>query len=128
MTTKKFKIVVLGDVSVGINEISIREEACLVFICCTKSDLLSKGNQKVSVEQIKSRADICNAKIFITSSKTGEGIYEMFQSIASQLLLKDDYKAKINVDVAAGNSIRRNLQRNLVLMRRNALKIKFNSS
>ncbi|RWS25675.1 ras-related protein Rab-24-like isoform X3 [Leptotrombidium deliense] len=59
---------------------------CELYICCTKNDLVTKENIKISSDQIETTANTFKAKVFTTSSKTGEGVHELFRQIINDLI------------------------------------------
>merc|ERR1712244_154312 len=74
-----------------ISELKKMEENCRIYVCATKTDLL-KGNNKNRVIDYHNTTDFCeeiNAKLYETSSKSGENITEMFQEIAKDYV--DNY-------------------------------------
>ena len=68
------------------------EENCRIYICATKIDLL-KGNNKNRVIDYHNTTDFSeeiNARLYETSSKSGENIVEMFQEIANDYVNNQD--------------------------------------
>jgi len=75
-----------------IAELKKMEEKCRIYMCATKTDLLN-GNNKNRVIDYHNTTDFCeeiNAKLYETSSKSGENIVEMFQEIANDYVNNQD--------------------------------------
>ena len=74
-----------------IKELRKFEESCKIYICATKADLVTgntnKRRRKVDYHTTTDLAEEIGAVVFETSSKTGEGVEELFQRVA------DDYLA-----------------------------------
>ncbi len=73
-----------------IDELRKFEEDCKIYICATKVDLVAgevarKRRRKVDYHNTTDLADEIGAVVFETSSKTGDGVDELFQRIV------DDY-------------------------------------
>eukprot|EP00112_Aurelia_sp_Birch-Aquarium-sp1_P024382 Seg7694.2 transcript_id=Seg7694.2/GoldUCD/mRNA.D3Y31 product="Ras-related protein Rab-24" protein_id=Seg7694.2/GoldUCD/D3Y31 len=65
-----------------IKEIKVHEESCQVYLCGTKKDLLEKKRRGVDHYDATDYTDVIGAKLYETSSKTGENVEEIFQAIA----------------------------------------------
>ena len=68
------------------------EESCRIYLCATKTDLL-KGSNRTRVIDYHNTTDFSeeiNAKLYETSSKSGENIVEMFQEIANDFVHNQD--------------------------------------
>eukprot|EP01089_Gocevia_fonbrunei_P021971 TRINITY_DN8706_c0_g1_i2.p1 TRINITY_DN8706_c0_g1~~TRINITY_DN8706_c0_g1_i2.p1 ORF type:complete len:204 (-),score=46.93 TRINITY_DN8706_c0_g1_i2:123-734(-) len=73
------------------DELKVTEKDCALYIVGTKADVILTGTteQEPSRSEIQEYGASIGAKIFITSAKTGDGINEVFQTIA-----EDYQKAK----------------------------------
>ena len=74
-----------------IKELRKFEESCKIYICATKTDLVAgsatnKKRRKVDYHATTDLADEIGAIVFETSSKTGEGVGELFQRVADDYL------------------------------------------
>lgn len=65
-----------------IKEVRGHEENCEVYLCGTKKDLLEQRSRGIDHFDSTDYADVIGAKLFETSSKTGENVDELFQAIA----------------------------------------------
>lgn len=67
-----------------VDELRKHEEKCQIFLCGTKNDLIKEEGKfrAISYHDVQDYADDIGAKMFETSSKTGEGIAELFCQIA----------------------------------------------
>ncbi|XP_049521805.1 ras-related protein Rab-24-like isoform X5 [Dermacentor silvarum] len=67
-----------------VNELRKHEEKCQIFLCGTKNDLIKEEGKyrAINHHDVLDYADEIGAKMFETSSKTGEGIAELFCQIA----------------------------------------------
>merc|ERR1712080_211240 len=66
-----------------VQEIKGHEEACKIYLCGTKCDLLENGKERaIDKYDIDDYAETINADVFETSSRTGEKISELFDKIA----------------------------------------------
>ncbi|RWS22616.1 ras-related protein Rab-24-like protein [Leptotrombidium deliense] len=61
-------------------------EKIRIYFCVLKSDLIDISQRMFGVELLKYRAKEMNAKVFVTSSKTGEGIQKMVAEITRDLI------------------------------------------
>ncbi|KAG8200958.1 hypothetical protein JTE90_020595 [Oedothorax gibbosus] len=83
-----------------ISELLSYEQNCKVYLCGTKKDLIKNGGKPRAVDyhSVTDYADeIMAASVFETSSKTGEGVYELFYKIAENFA-----KEKVVGDSANG--------------------------
>ncbi|XP_063992846.1 ras-related protein Rab-24-like [Diachasmimorpha longicaudata] len=70
-----------------VRELRRVEEKCRIYLCGTKNDLLEMGHEPTpSLEAVEIYTSGIQAKFFITSSKTGENVCEMFREIAEDFL------------------------------------------
>lgn len=69
-----------------VNELKKHEESCKIYLCGTKKDLIRENRNARSVDYHTTTdyADEINSKLFETSSKTGEGVQELFLDIATE--------------------------------------------
>eukprot|EP00800_Vazella_pourtalesii_P011596 TRINITY_DN278_c3_g1_i1.p1 TRINITY_DN278_c3_g1~~TRINITY_DN278_c3_g1_i1.p1 ORF type:complete len:208 (-),score=13.24 TRINITY_DN278_c3_g1_i1:180-803(-) len=68
-----------------VDELNSHEEGCFVYMCGTKLDLVQEGIQPRCVEHnvVQAFADDIHARKYVdTSSKSGQNIEELFQTIA----------------------------------------------
>jgi len=72
-----------------VDELLGNEEGCDIYVVGTKLDLVQEGTERGRTpEEVKDYAKKIDAKIFETSSKTGQGIDELFQDIAETYVRK----------------------------------------
>jgi len=72
-----------------VDELLSNEEDCDIYVVGTKLDLVQEGMDRGrSLQEVKEYATKINAKVFETSSKTGEGIEPLFQDIADVYISK----------------------------------------
>ncbi|XP_076650436.1 ras-related protein Rab-24 [Halictus rubicundus] len=70
-----------------IRELRAVEEDCKIYLCGTKSDLLNSNEvQVMEIAPIENYATCIQAKFYITSSKTGENIAELFDEIVQDFI------------------------------------------
>ena len=70
-----------------IDDLKVHTESAKIYICATKIDLVQHGRERqVDPFDVKDLADENNAKLFETSSKTGENVKELFYAIAQDFL------------------------------------------
>ena len=73
-----------------IKELRKFEEGCKIYICATKADLVAgsanKKRRKVDYHVTTDLAEEIGAVVLETSSKTGEGVEELFQRVADDYL------------------------------------------
>ncbi|XP_067133623.1 ras-related protein Rab-24-like [Centruroides vittatus] len=69
-----------------VNELKKHEESCKIYLCGTKKDLIRENRNARSVDYHTTTdyADEINTKIYETSSKSGEGVQELFLDIAME--------------------------------------------
>ncbi|XP_064465777.1 ras-related protein Rab-24-like isoform X1 [Ornithodoros turicata] len=67
-----------------VSELRKHEEKCRVFLCGTKKDLIDDGHQAraVNYSTALQYAEELEGCLFETSSKTGEGVAELFSQVA----------------------------------------------
>ncbi len=64
-------------------ELRKHEEACKIYLCATKTDLLgARCRRAVDFHETTDFADEIGAQVFETSSKTGENVDSLFLTIA----------------------------------------------
>jgi len=75
-------------VNFWVSELQKMEPDCSIYICATKLDLIHGDNKKRKVDYHNTvdYADAVFAKLFETSSKTGNNIATLFQQIATDYL------------------------------------------
>ncbi|CAL7937700.1 unnamed protein product [Xylocopa violacea] len=80
-----------------IRELRAVEEGCKLYICATKNDLLDMDGVVPSPDTnvVKSYAAGIQAKFFITSSKTGENVAELFNAIAQDFMSDPENVQKV---------------------------------
>ncbi|KAK3597734.1 hypothetical protein CHS0354_006086 [Potamilus streckersoni] len=73
-------------------ELRQMEKGCKLFLCGTKKDLVDYDAYKreITVKTAKPLADDLQAALFETSSKSGENIEQLFQSVAKYCLQKTE--------------------------------------
>lgn len=77
-----------------VRELRSVEEGCKIYICATKKDIIDQSNEAASqgdretiqINGVKAYAAGIQAPLFITSSKTGENVAELFNTIAQDFL------------------------------------------
>eukprot|EP00794_Sanderia_malayensis_P005448 gene5448-6130_t len=80
-----------------IKEVREHEESCKVYLCGTKKDLVQSKGRGIDHFDSTDYADVIGAKLFETSSKSGENVDELFQAIA------DDFFAMPKIDAYKAN-------------------------
>ncbi|XP_031843133.1 ras-related protein Rab-24 [Nomia melanderi] len=71
-----------------IRELRVIEDACKIYICATKKDLLELGAiANPDIDVVETYAKGVQAKFFTTSSKTGENVDELFNVIAYDFIV-----------------------------------------
>ncbi|XP_033342125.1 ras-related protein Rab-24 [Megalopta genalis] len=76
-----------------IRELRAVEESCKIYICGTKNDLLKPDEvQFLEMRAINNYATSVRAKLYITSSKTGENIAELFNVIVQDFVATNPVK------------------------------------
>ncbi|XP_066934855.1 ras-related protein Rab-24-like [Clytia hemisphaerica] len=69
-----------------VDEVRKNEEDCKIYLCGTKLDLIANQERAVDFRDVSKYAQSIGAKEFETSSKSGENIDEVFQTIVSDYL------------------------------------------
>ncbi|XP_041049183.1 ras-related protein Rab-24 isoform X3 [Carcharodon carcharias] len=71
-----------------VNEVRNCEEHCKIYLCGTKSDLVQndRNARGVDYHDVQDYTDEIKAKLFETSSKTGQNVDELFQIVAEDYL------------------------------------------
>ncbi|KAK8389583.1 hypothetical protein O3P69_008944 [Scylla paramamosain] len=79
------------------NEIQLHEEECRVYLCGTKLDLVLQDPKarQVDLHDMLDYAETINGRLFETSSKTGENVQELFNTIVQ------DYVGDPKTDLSA---------------------------
>ncbi|KAL2730807.1 ras-related protein Rab-24-like isoform X1 [Vespula squamosa] len=77
------------------------EEECKIYLCGTKKDILSNLDMIAvpDIDIVKNYANGIQAKFFLTSSKTGENVVELFTEIANDFLSVPENLQKIEETV-----------------------------
>ncbi|OAD59283.1 Ras-related protein Rab-24 [Eufriesea mexicana] len=79
-----------------IKELRNIEEECKIYICATKKDILQYNEIPFpDISVVETYAASIQAKFFITSSKTGENVGELFNEIAQDFMSDPDNVQKI---------------------------------
>ncbi|XP_076758754.1 ras-related protein Rab-24 isoform X2 [Xylocopa sonorina] len=80
-----------------IRELRTVEEGCKLYICATKNDLLDIDGVVASpdTDVVETYAAGIQAKFFITSSKTGENVAELFNDIAQDFMSNPENVQKV---------------------------------
>ncbi|XP_076630747.1 ras-related protein Rab-24 isoform X3 [Colletes latitarsis] len=70
-----------------IRELRNIEEECKIYLCGTKKDLLEQDAvASPDIDVVKAYAASIQAKVFITSSKTGENVVTLFDEIGQDFI------------------------------------------
>lgn len=77
-----------------VNELQTNEPSCQIYIVATKCDL---ETSEIDMTEVQSYALKINAKVFETSSKTGLGIRETFETVAKDYI---ESKAQKRISVS----------------------------
>ncbi|KAG7200613.1 hypothetical protein KM043_001171 [Ampulex compressa] len=79
-----------------VRELRSIEEGCKVYICATKKDILDNSiPPSPDLDTVEAYADGIQAKLFVTSSKTGENVAELFNEIAQDFMALPENAAKV---------------------------------
>ncbi|XP_058802877.1 ras-related protein Rab-24-like [Phymastichus coffea] len=63
------------------------EENCKMYLCATKKDLLDNGTDaNPNLEVVERYANGVQSQLFLTSSKTGENVAEIFNTVAEDFI------------------------------------------
>ncbi|XP_014287396.1 ras-related protein Rab-24 isoform X1 [Halyomorpha halys] len=91
-----------------ISELREVEEHCKVYICGTKKDLIDEGisEREVPLEKCNEYAKGIQVKLMETSSKTGENVGELFQSIVDECVLDESITGKSSLQLAENDKRR----------------------
>ncbi|KAJ8266908.1 hypothetical protein GJAV_G00136040 [Gymnothorax javanicus] len=67
-----------------VKELQNCEEHCKIYLCGTKNDLVEadRSMRQVDYHDVQDFADEIKAQLFVTSSKTGSNVDELFQKVA----------------------------------------------
>ncbi|XP_003401465.1 ras-related protein Rab-24-like isoform X1 [Bombus affinis] len=87
-----------------IRELREIEEGCKIYICATKNDILEHGAiPSPNIDVVKTYTAGIRAKLFITSSKTGENVAELFNEIAQDFMSDPNNVQKIEEVIDISN-------------------------
>ncbi|XP_068978257.1 ras-related protein Rab-24-like [Bombus flavifrons] len=87
-----------------IRELREVEEGCKIYICATKNDILEHGAvPSPNIDVVKTYTAGIRAKLFITSSKTGENVAELFNEIAQDFMSDPNNVQKIEEVIDISN-------------------------
>ncbi|XP_071866064.1 ras-related protein Rab-24 [Bombus fervidus] len=87
-----------------IRELREVEEGCKIYICATKNDILEHGAvPSPNIDVVKTYTAGIRAKLFITSSKTGENVGELFNEIAQDFMSDPNNVQKIEEVIDISN-------------------------
>lgn len=79
-----------------VRELRSIEEDCKIYICATKKDILAYGSTaSPDIDVVTTYAEGIQAKLFITSSKTGENVAELFFDIAKDFMSNPENVQKV---------------------------------
>ncbi|GIY21749.1 ras-related protein Rab-24 [Caerostris darwini] len=81
-----------------VSELLKSEEKCRLYLCGTKKDLVKfdKKQRALDYHNVSDYADEVKAEVFETSSKTGEGVGELFYRIGENFLKEQPVETKEN--------------------------------
>ena len=71
-----------------VNELTSYEESASIIIVGTKKDLLASHTLGVNSKEVENYAAKINAKVIYTSSKTGENVDSVFETITRIIMAK----------------------------------------
>ncbi|XP_051169646.1 ras-related protein Rab-24-like [Leptopilina boulardi] len=77
-----------------IREVREVEDKCKVYLCATKEDVLKNVSASPDLEIVERYAEGIQSKFFITSSKTGSNIAELFEEIAKDYIANPENAQK----------------------------------
>ncbi|XP_043601922.1 ras-related protein Rab-24-like [Bombus pyrosoma] len=87
-----------------IRELREVEEGCKIYMCATKNDILEHGAvPSPNIDIVKTYTAGIRAKLFITSSKTGENVAELFNEIAQDFMSDPNNVQKIEEVIDISN-------------------------
>ncbi|KAG6795290.1 ras-related protein Rab-24 [Apis mellifera caucasica] len=87
-----------------VRELRSVEEGCKIYICATKNDILEHGAvPSPDISVVEAYATGIQAKFFITSSKTGENVAELFNEIAQDFVSDPNNIEKIEETIEITN-------------------------
>ncbi|KAK2584696.1 hypothetical protein KPH14_007032 [Odynerus spinipes] len=89
-----------------IRELRGIEEECKIYLCGTKKDILSNSDMITTpdIDTVQNYANGIQAKFFLTSSKTGENVVELFTEIANDFISVPENLQKIEETVILTNT------------------------
>ncbi|XP_017878284.1 ras-related protein Rab-24-like [Ceratina calcarata] len=91
-----------------IRELRDIEEDCKVYICATKKDILEHGAVPCpEIDVVERYAASIQAKLFLTSSKTGENVAELFNEIAEDFMSDPRNVQKVEEAIEISNQSKR---------------------
>ncbi|KAK6174338.1 hypothetical protein SNE40_017636 [Patella caerulea] len=93
-----------------IGELQTHEEACKIYICATKKDIIDAdpNTRDVNEKEAQALAKDVMAELYETSSKTGENINELFMAIA-QYYLETVKTTEVKEDMIYLNEVKKRL-------------------
>ncbi|XP_034193850.1 ras-related protein Rab-24 [Osmia lignaria lignaria] len=87
-----------------VRELRAMEEGCKVYICATKKDILEHGAvPSPEIDVVETYAAGIQSKFFITSSKTGENVAELFNEIAQDFASDPDNLQELEETIEISN-------------------------
>ncbi|XP_046143012.1 ras-related protein Rab-24-like [Osmia bicornis bicornis] len=87
-----------------VRELRAVEEGCKVYICATKKDILEHGAvPSPEIDVVETYAAGIQSKFFITSSKTGENVAELFNEIAQDFASDPDNLQELEETIEISN-------------------------
>lgn len=92
-----------------VRELRSIEQDCKVYICATKKDILEHGVvPSPDIDVAETYASGIQAKFFITSSKTGENVAELFFDIAKDFMSNPENVQNIQEMIDLNSDSKRN--------------------
>jgi small GTP-binding protein len=73
----------VGSIEKWINRVKDHTVDCIIYLVSTKSDLLSESDLSLVTDEGEEHAQRSNAKHFVTSAQTGQGITDVFRAAAT---------------------------------------------
>lgn len=83
-----------------VDELKKHEESCKIYLCGTKLDLIKENSQARGIDYHTTTdyGDEIGAELFETSSKSGEGVQELFVRIAADFVKSRQITTMQNTD------------------------------
>lgn len=96
-----------------INELRKNEENCRIYLCGTKKDLIEDElkPRQVNDSNVSKYAAVIDAKVFETSSKTGEKVSEVFTTVAEDFVrcpIVKDLEDSLQLEQTSAVSVKQN--------------------